>query len=221
MSRLEDSVKPFLLNLAERSMLIGDLTENQELALSRWASKTAFMIARAGFPSALIPVGAYQALYCNSVELPIGTHVFAFQDENTLDDPINGFQTRDWTARAPRTEILGMNDLLRQTSKISIRVGRLHLLLAYLGDTGLEPVGWQGVHHPLAPTKCRMFLDAGVRHDKMTARHESSLVLFHVSLGVAKGISEYRLRRQWKPDFEKRHEDMFAKLSAEDKVRLA
>jgi hypothetical protein len=110
----------------------------------------------------------------------------------------------------------GVAEKLKRTTKISIRIGRLHLLIAYLGDGGLEPVGWLRVHHPLRPTHCQLWLDAGLKKERITARLESSLMLMHVSLGLGSGVSQSDLQRDWRADFEERHEAAFAKVTVLD-----
>ncbi len=149
-------------------------------------------------------------------EFPRGTFVFAFQDDNTLDNPINGFQSQDWTIHANCGAVIGLDEKLKRTTKISIRIGRLHLLVAYLGDVGLEPVGWLRVHHPLRPTHCGLWLDAGLKKERITARLESSLMLMHVSLGLGSEISQSDLHRGYTADFEERHEATFAKFTGPD-----
>jgi hypothetical protein len=74
--------------------------------------------------------------------LPAGTFVFAFQDDGEHNAPINARQTQDWTAYAPYEGTIDVSSLIRTTYKISFRIGRLHLLVAYFGSTDLEPVGW-------------------------------------------------------------------------------
>ena len=106
------------------------------------------MLHRAAYKPIVIPLIAYETFHMRTNELPQGTFVFAFQDDNTLDNPINGFQSQDWTIfHANYGAVIGVTEKLKSTTKISIRIGRLHLLVAYLGDGGLEPVGWFRVHH--------------------------------------------------------------------------
>jgi hypothetical protein len=216
MSQLEDDVKTLLLNLAGSSVQISQLSEKQEKSLARWAVKTAFMLHRLAYKPIVIPPTAYESFYLRTNEFPHGTFVFAFQDDNTLDNPINCFQSQDWTIHANYGAVIGLTEKLKRTTKISIRIGRLHLLVAYLRDGSLEPVGWFRVHHPLRPTHCRLWLDAGLKKERITARLESSLMLMHVSLGVGSGVSQSDLQSGWRADFEARHEAAFAKVAALD-----
>lgn len=73
-------------------------------------------------------------------------------------------QTQDWTVHAPYEDTPEISAAIRKTSKISLRIGRLHLLVAYFGGSGLEPVGWRGVHHPLFPSRCRLWIDTGFQN---------------------------------------------------------
>lgn len=116
--------------------------------------------------------------------------------------------------------MIGIAEKLKRTTKISIRIGRLHLLVAYLGDGGLEPVGWFRVHHPLRPTRYRLWLDGGLKKEQITTRPESSLMLMHFSLGLGSGVSQSDLQFGWRADFEERYEAAFAKFTVLDRVML-
>ena len=64
--------------------------------------------------------------------------------------------------------------------------------VAYFGASGLEPVGWHRVHQPLYPSRCRLWIDAGFKIDRVTQRRESSMVLFHVALGAGLNCTRNR-----------------------------
>ncbi len=137
--------------------------------------------------------------------------MFAFQDNGEHPIAINGLQTQDWTIHVPYEDALDIRDSLRTACKISLRINRLHLLVAYLGSTDLEPVGWTRVHHPLFPTRCRLWIDTGFQIHRVQPRQESSMVLFHVALGLARNCSQAQIARKRAPNLEELHEHFFAK----------
>lgn len=126
MSRLENDIKPLLLDLAARSVLIAELSAHQEEILARWAVKTAFMLHRAAYQPTVIPPAAYESFHAQTNGIPECAFVFAFQDDNTLEKPINCFQSQDWTIHANYGAVIGMAEKLERTTKISMRIGRLH-----------------------------------------------------------------------------------------------
>jgi hypothetical protein len=211
LSDLENAVKPFLPALAAGQRLLSTLTDEENLVLARWATKTAFLIQRAAGIPAIIPLDAFRSLRDGPTGLPAETFVFAFQDDGEHPVPINGLQTQDWTVHAPYEDAIDITTMIRATCKISLRIGRLHLLVAYLGTSGLEPVGWHRVHHPVFPRHCRLWIDAGFKIGGVTQRQESSMVLFHVALGVARHCSQEQLARKAPPSLEDLHEEFFDK----------
>ena len=185
LSNLENAVKPLIPSIASGERRVASLTDAESLVLARWAAKTTFLCQlTAGLPS-IIPVDAFCALRDAPDGLTKGTYVFGFQDGRNYPVAINALQTQDWTLYAPYHHALDIRASARTACKISLRVGCLHLLVAYFGTSGLEPVGWHRVHHPLFPSSCRLWIDAGFKIDRVTERQESSMVLFHVTLGAA------------------------------------
>ncbi|MGC4052786.1 MAG: hypothetical protein QM757_25935 [Paludibaculum sp.] len=137
---------------------VSTLADEENQSVGRWAAKTTFLSQRtAGIPG-VIPLDALCSIRDAPDRLPAGTFVFAFQDDGEHAIPINGLQTQDWTVHAPYEHAIEVNRLIRSTCKISLGIGRLHLLVAYFGSTGLEPVGWHRVHQPVFPRQCRMWL---------------------------------------------------------------
>jgi len=209
LSDLESGVKPLLPALAAGERRIGTLSDEESLVLARWAAKTTFLCQRtAGLPH-IIPLDAFGALRDVPGELPAGTFVFGFQDDGDHPAPINGLQTQDWTVYAPYEDAIDITAAIRTTCKISLRLGRLHLLVAYFGASGLEPVGWHRVHHPVFPRRCRLWIDAGFKVGRVTQRRESSMVLFHVALGAALHCSPEQIARKAPPSLEELHEQFF------------
>jgi hypothetical protein len=215
LSDLESAMKPVLPALAAGQRAPAALSESENLALARWAAKTAFLIQRtAGVPT-VIPLDAFCALRDQPSGLPAGTFVFAFQDKGDHAVPINGLQTQDWTLHAPYENAISITTAIRSACKISLRIGRLHLLIAYMGSSGLEPVGWHRVHHPVFPRHCRLWIDTGFKMERVTPRQESAMVLFHVALGAALHCSPEQLVRRAPPVLEDLHEQFFAKYHQE------
>ncbi|HYL73070.1 MAG TPA: hypothetical protein VEU96_02640 [Bryobacteraceae bacterium] len=211
LSELENAAKPFLPALAAGQRPLGALTDEENLLLARWAAKTAFLIQRtAGIP-AVIPMDAFCALRDEPGGLPASTFVFGFQDDGDHPFPINGLQTQDWTVHAPYEDAIETTAAIRTTCKISLRLGRLHLLVAYFGASGLEPVGWHRVHHPVFPRHCRLWINAGFKIGRVTQREESSMVLFQVALGAAMHCSPEQIARRAPPVLEELHEHFFDK----------
>jgi hypothetical protein len=104
--------------------------------------------------------------------------------------------------------------------QISLRLGRLHLLVAYFGTSWLEPVGWHRVHHPVFPRRCRLWIDAGFNIGRVTQRQESSMVLFHVALGAALHCSPEQIARKAPPVLEELHEEFFDKYKHVDLMTI-
>jgi hypothetical protein len=186
------------------------------MVLGRWAAKTAFLCQRTACIPAIIPMDAFCKLRDAPGGLPAGTFVFGFQDDGEHRLPINGLQTQDWTVHAPYEEAVDATTQIRTTCKISLRIGRLHLLMAYLGATDLQPVGWKRVHHPVLPGYCRLWINTGFRIERVTPRQESSMVLLHVALGAALHCSPEEIARKPAPALEKLHEEFFEKYNQLD-----
>lgn len=117
---------------------------------------------------------------------------------------------------APYEDAIDITAAIRTTCKISLRLGRLHLLVAYFGASGLEPVGWHRVHHPVFPRRCLLWIDAGFKIGRVTPRQESSMVLFHVALGAALHSSPEQITRKPPPSLEELHEQFFDKYRDPD-----
>ena len=211
LSDLENTAKMLLPKLASLERSLDGLSQEEQAFIARWAAKTAFLIHRTAANPKVIPQEAYRELRDAPTELPKGTFVFAFQDDGEHPVAINSMQTQDWTVHVPYEDALDIRDSLRSASKVSLRIDRLHLLVAYLGSPDLEPVGWTRVHHPLFPTQCRLWIDTGFQIQRVKPRQESSMVLFHVALGVARNCSQALLARKRPPDLEELHEHFFAK----------
>jgi len=187
------------------------LTGEESLSLARWAAKRAFLSqSTAGIPG-VIPIDEFCAFRHTPGGLPAGTFVFSLQDDGEHPDPINGLQTQDWTVHAPYEDAIDATTLIRSTCKISFRIGRLHLLVAYLGSTGFGPVAWYRVHHPIFPRQCRLWFDTGFKIGRVTPRRESSMVLFHVALGAALHCTPDQIARTAPPVLEELHEEFFKK----------
>lgn len=221
LSDLENRVKRIIPSLANAERTLAALIDDENILLARWTVKTAFLLQRtAGIP-AIIPIDAFYAFAQQPSLLPLGTFAFAFQDDGEHPAPINGLQTQDWTVYAPYDEAITVNGLIRSSCKLSIRIRRLHLLIAYFGSTGLEPVCWRRVHHPLFPRRCRLWIDAGFKIDHVTPRRESSMVLLHVALGAALNCTPDQIAGKAPPALEQLHEGFFEKYSHLDEATIA
>ena len=152
LSILENEAKPHILALAESVRTLASLSIEEQTVLARWAVKTAFLMNRTSNSSIQIPWEKYVDLRKHPAALPDGIFVFAFQDDGTDRVRINGFQTCDWHLNAPKDDFFNAHDWANRSSKISLRIGQLHLLTAHLVNNQLEPVGWHRVHRPLHPT---------------------------------------------------------------------
>ncbi len=211
LSDLENAVRVLLPKLASQERRLDGLSQEEQVLIARWAVKTAFLIHRTAAIPKVIPLEVYRELRVAPAELPRRTFVFAFQDNGEHSIAINSLQTQDWTVHVTYEDALDIRDSLRGACKISLRIDRLHLLVAYLGSTDLEPVGWTRVHHPLFPTRCRLWIDAGFQIHRVQPRQESSMVLFHVALGLARNCSQAQLAGKRPPDLEELHEEFFVK----------
>ena len=152
LSDLENAAKKLLPGLSSGDRGLGELSQPERCTLARWATKTGFLVQCTAAVRLPIAPEAFGALRDRPDKLPPGTFVFAFQDNGEHPVALNGFQTQDWTVHAPYEDALEIRVLLRKTGKISLRLDRLHLLVAYTGDTALVPVGWWRVHQPVYPT---------------------------------------------------------------------
>lgn len=221
LSDLENRAKRIIPSLANAERALTVLLDDENILLARWAVKTAFLLQRtAGIP-AIVPIDTFYALAQQPSVLPPGTFAFAFQDDGEHSAPINGLQTQDWTVHTPYENAISVTGLIRSTCKISIRIGRLHLLIAYFGSTGLEPVGWHRVHHPLFPRRCPFWIDAGFKIDRVMPRRESSMVLVHVALGAALNCTPDQIAAKASPALDQLHEEFFEKYSQLDEATIA
>jgi hypothetical protein len=212
LSRLENAVKSLLPNLASQTRELAMLSTGEELLVAQWAAKTAFLLQRTSGVPLPIAGEAYRELRDNPSALPARTSVFEIQDNGEHSVAINGLHTQNWTVHVPYECALETRESLRCACKISLRIDRFHLLIVYLPNPEFEPVGWLRVHRPLYPTQCSRWIDAGFKIAKVTPRQESIMVLFHVSLGLARNCSQEQLARQPPPNLEQVHEDFFANL---------
>jgi hypothetical protein len=188
MAKLENRSKPLILGLSSGKRNLSDLSHSEQKTLSRWTLKTAFVLNSAGgFNPNAIPLSHYRLLRRQTL-LP-GISVFAFQTPDLADDilPVTGLQSDRWMVihKGRATQILDFPQI-----KISLRIGTLQLLVAYLSPPAWEIVAWRDVHKPLWPTKVRLHYDAGLRHNFITPRKESGTVLFHISLGATCGLTQ-------------------------------
>jgi hypothetical protein len=82
MSRLEDQAKPIILPLMRQERSILMLTDDERRTLSRWAAKTAFMIAVSQTIKFQLPWDIFQALGKVETSGPEACFVFANQQTN-------------------------------------------------------------------------------------------------------------------------------------------
>jgi hypothetical protein len=142
------------------------LTDEENLSLALWAAKTAFLSQRTvGVPAVISYPCVLVIPRCLRGLLSLPSRMMG---EHPV--PINGRQTQDWTMHALYEHAINVTSLIRSTCKISFRIGRLHVLVAYRGPTGLEPVGWYGVHDPVFPRQCRLWINAGFKIGRVRPR---------------------------------------------------
>jgi hypothetical protein len=79
MSRLEGRAKPFILDLMDAGTKPGGLTADGRLVISRWAAKTAFMIASVQKDHFELPWRLFQSMGSKENQGPDGCFVFVAQ----------------------------------------------------------------------------------------------------------------------------------------------
>jgi hypothetical protein len=214
MSGLEERSKPLLLGLGHSKRNVFDLSHAEQATLSGWAAKTALVLhAAAGFTRRTIPLDVYSVIGDRPRDLPPGLSVFTFQTPDLADDilPVTAFQSMDWQLLIRGTP----PDERPATIKISIRIGALHLLVAYISDPTWSIVTWRNVHLPLWPTRLGLTYELGLRHNFIRPRKESATVLFNVSLVMARGLSQSDVDMSDRLSLERTLEDAFKRLGGE------
>jgi len=207
MSKLENRVKPLLLSLAVGTRGLDDLSHPEQRTLSRWAAKTALVLnAASGFITGTFLQIHYDSLRVTSV-LPQGVSVFAFQTPDVADDllAVTAMQSNHWLViHKVEPAILDFPQV-----KISLRVGRLQLLMAYVARPDWSVVSWKGVHCPLWPTRIGLWYDAALHRNFVKPSKESGTVLFHISLGITNGLTQGDIDSASRPPLEATLEALF------------
>jgi hypothetical protein len=216
LSALEKAVKPILAPLASGDKALAVLKESEERLLVRWAAKTALLLHWSSDFNRTIPLESLQHLY--QKDLPNGISIFAIQtDRSDQASPINCLQSQNWRVYNPYEDAIAMWRVVQESCKISIRIDRLHLLIAYVRNLDSDVVGWRRVHRPLAPTRSDFWYEAALDLNVLMPRVESAMVMFHVSLCLALNCSQQDILAQRAPNLLQLHDEFFHALAADSK----
>ncbi len=213
LSRLEDLVRPIILNLADSDGKVKTLAVDQQFLLGRWAIKTAMMLNRTASSIPQLPRNLFWEFFSNSESFPKGFSVFAFQCPfSGRGAPIDGLVTQKWTVYAPHGAVIGMSAAAAAAQKLSLQINNLQLLVCYCGDPAVRLIGWKGVHWPLSGSQKPLFFDFGLRKQEVTERSTSCMTLFHLSLCLSRGCEQGDIF-QIRPPVERWHEDFYRSYS--------
>lgn len=156
MSRLEDSNKLLITELARgRRDTIG-LQGTAATNLARWVFKTALALHAASNYRKIIPPDHYRHLE-SKPDLPLGVHVFG----KVWNLPASGFswwQSPSWWVRDSGRDLSTSEEAILQESayKICICLSQLLLLVAFNPLPHTSVLAWQHIHIPLWVNKDRV-----------------------------------------------------------------
>jgi hypothetical protein len=146
---LERETRPGLEALIKGAGRIVALTPPQRRLLSRWAAKTAFLIANVSPFNRPVPPGHLWALN-NGGDVPPGVAVYAGQSGTTTRTAyIQSTQWHQFTSTRNGYVVGAMQDAY----KIGLQVQDLLLLTAFSPKSGVQFVTAAGVHVPLNPER--------------------------------------------------------------------
>lgn len=142
---LERDTRPGLEALISGAGRIVALTSPQRLLLSRWAAKTAFLIANVSPFGRPVPLGHLWALN-DGGDLPPGVAVYAGQSGTTTTTAY--IQSTQWPQFLPARSgyVVGA---MQNAYKIGLQIQDLLLLVAFSPWSGVQFVTAAGIHVPL------------------------------------------------------------------------
>jgi hypothetical protein len=149
LSDLERETRPGLEALIAGAGSVVALSDYQRRLLSRWAAKTAFLVANVSPFNRPVPPGHLRALN-NGGDVPVGVTVYAGQSGTTTNTAY--IQSTQWLqfSRAGRGFPVGV---MQDAYKIGLQIRDLLLLVAFALQSGVEFVTAAGVHVPLNPQR--------------------------------------------------------------------
>jgi hypothetical protein len=142
MSSLEDRAKPFILELMnEQTKILSGLPPEGMLAVSRWAAKTAFMIASVQKDHLGLPWQLFQNMRSDEDQGPDGCFVFAGQ----VLAMSKGFTYACIRDHRPQDERAVVN------LRVGIAIKRVHLVVVIPMVEGERVIKSAGIHTALWP----------------------------------------------------------------------
>lgn len=148
MSKLENTAKNLILNLAAGRTHVGRLSHDEALLIARWTAKTAFVMHASSNWRRVIPEDHYRILDTNSYNLPDG--VFVIGHSFNGSKIFSWSQTTTWTIQGIIKECQ-IDNLHAVGYKISFRIGGLFLMILHNPFPQARVLLWKYKHFPLYP----------------------------------------------------------------------
>lgn len=201
MSRLENDIRQVLVDLAEGRRLARQLSDEQRILLTRWAAKTVYVLnSSSNFPLK-VPAEHLRVLAENGQPVD---GVFLYCTQSDSEVPLGFVQGPIWLTVSESEALSRFDELAHDSYKISLKIGRLLMLVAYWPDRRWQHILVPGVHDRVWPRGgARLVRPAPI--PLWGVKEALRLSLFHWSLGIA-NTSVFTARLQlrgavgWPPD---------------------
>ena len=187
MSRLENDIKPLLVDLISLNRRIDTMSDDERLLFARWVAKTAFAWNAAYTDSIPVPSGHIKRLSKGEPLAP-NTAIVAMQIAHSLENYEHWFSS-NWPCHSelPATHDMGQLRAIQDKSyKLSFQFGAMHFMVANWSDPSwsFAPVsGFHEIVHTsnarIAESRRTVALPSGF--GAVTLHH-----LFHFGLGVVR-----------------------------------
>jgi hypothetical protein len=149
MSDLENAAKPILIDLIDLKKETKDLSRDERMVISRWATKTIYVLNLASNYFKNIPIHHFKYIKDFEDSLPSGIIVLAQQHHSS--EKFYWLQSATWVINSYDDFSIYQKPLSEESYKISIQLGNLILLVAYNPIEDLAYSIWRGIHVPFYP----------------------------------------------------------------------
>jgi len=132
MSDLEVEINDLLIELIEAKRRVDDLSHEEKLLLSRWATKTAYTLNLGSNFTKMVPLEHFHSIYKNPTSLPDNVYVFA--QNHKSDSKFYWNQNNMWRFINSQGDIEkdDMRMMKENGYKIGFQFGSLLLLVVYV-----------------------------------------------------------------------------------------
>lgn len=186
MSSLENQVISIVISLMEGDRVVVDLNEEERFRVSRWASKTVYVLNSSSNFRDIVPLEHFRHLYLDPDSLPRFVTVVAQQHHG--ESPFYWIQSPSWIAHCPSGQVKPSEiaELSKPSYKVTLQLKKLLIVVAYWPWSDWRMVLWPGIHVPLWPVRGPVAYHASDPLEDGFPWEDSKLALiaFHMTLGV-------------------------------------